>query len=81
MPTGDGLSATPEEPMMHDENLGTRLGGRLNCGETGIHGDRHFRDGWSARINLKPVQGVGMIRDINNAELDVERGHQLAELQ
>ena len=77
---GPGLEAGPEHAVVHDEQIGTCGDGFFDDGQGGIHGGDDLGDFTFAVFELEAVEGVGVVRDLGDAQFGVEVGDEVGEI-
>ncbi len=64
------LNATPEQSVVHQEEVGSPLGSCVNGCLTGVH-CRHHMLHRAVVLDLEPVDGVGLVSDLRDAQIVV----------
>jgi hypothetical protein len=71
VPTGEGLEAGPEEPVVDQEKVGALLHGRTD-GRFGRVHRGHDPVDFVGTLDLQPVQGVPIVRMLVDAEVRIQ---------
>lgn len=77
---GPGLEAGPEHAVVDDEQIGTGGDGFFHHRQRGIDGADDLGDLAFAVFELEAVEGVGVVRDLGDAQFGVEVGDEVGEI-
>lgn len=77
---GPGLEAGPEHAVVDDEEVCPCGDGFFDDGQGGIHCGDDFGDFTFAVFELEAVEGVGVVRNLCNAQFGVEVGDEVGEI-